>query len=369
MEAADGRPAQAALRPNPGLSVEAENFAGRDDLRGFDGAEYTAQLEQTLEIGGKRGKRMHVAETEKQLAGFDLAARRLDILAETTRRFVAVLGAQERLVMSKEALALAEEFVKAVATRVQAGKSSPMEEEKAGILLAEQKTGLDSAARDLHVARIRLSAMWGSVTPTFNQASGELSDIPSVPDLASLAGRMTANPDLARWAVELEQRKAVLDQEQAARAPDVTLACGLRQYSDSDSQAFVAGISIPLPLFDRNQAKIKEAALLVEKADQERRAAEVGGLAALAEAHQMFSAALTRVAGFKGDVIPRSKSVFEAVQKGYIEGKFSYLDVLDARRTFFEARAAYVEALVAGHRARVDVARLVGEAAPVTAGN
>jgi cobalt-zinc-cadmium efflux system outer membrane protein len=269
-EAADSRVTQATLRPNPAFALDAENFGGRDDLNGFDGAEYTAQLEQTIEFGGKRGKRIRVAEIEKRLTGFDVAARRLDLRAEAIRRFVALQGAQERQSLGNEAVALAEEFVKAVATRVQAGKASPMEEEKARILLAQQKTGLDSAERALHVARLQLSAMWGSVIPVFDRASGDLSAIQPVPDLASLVSRITANPDVARWDAELEQRDGVGEQERAVRVPDVSLAGGIRRYSDTDSQAFVAGISIPLPLFDRNQGKIRESAILVEKARQDR---------------------------------------------------------------------------------------------------
>lgn len=365
-EAAGSRVTQAALRPNPEVSLDAENFGGRNDLRGFDGAEYTAQLEHSLELGGKRAKRIRVAETERKLTGFDLAARRLDIRAETTRRYISLQGAQERLTLGIEAAALAEEFAKAVAARVQAGKASPMEEEKARILLAQQKTGLDSAERDLHVARLRLSALWGSAKPVFARASGDLSAIQPVPELAFISSSSSTNPDIARWEAELEKQKAVLDQERAGRAPDVTVAGGIRRYSDTDSHAFVVGLSVPLPIFDRNHDKIAESTLLVEKAKQERMAAEVEVMAALTEAYHTFSAAMTRVARLKGDIIPRSQSVLDAVQKGYVKGKFSYLDVLDARRTFFEARAEYVEALVSGQQARVAVERLAGESASLT---
>ncbi len=364
-QAAESRVTQAAQRPNPGLSLEAENFGGNDGLQGFDGAEYTAQLEQTVELGGKRGKRIRAAEAEKQLAGFDLAAKRLDIRAETGRRFVALQGAQERLALSKESLALAEEFVRAVAARVRAGKAAPMEEDKAQILLAQQKAAMDSAQRDLQVARVQLSAMWGSPTPAFDRASGDLQVVPSLPEVASLTARMTANPDWARWAAELEQRQAVLGRERAARVPDVTLSGGMRRYSETDSAAFVAGLSVPLPVFDRNQGRIREATLLVQKAEQQRRAAEVEAMAALTGAYQTLAAALRKIETLKRDVIPRSKSVFDSVQKAYAEGKYTYLDVLDARRTFFDARAEYVEALVLGHKARADVERFVGDARSV----
>jgi cobalt-zinc-cadmium efflux system outer membrane protein len=367
--AAESRVRQAAIRPNPGLAMEAESFGGKDDLQGFDGAEYTVQLEQTLELGGKRGMRIRAAEAEKQLAGFDLAAKRLDIRAETGRRFVAVQGTQERLALSKESVSLAEEFVLAVEARVRAGKAAPMEEDKAQILLAQQRVAVDSAQRDLQVARVQLSAMWGSTTPTFARASGDLQTVLSLPELAAVTARMAANPDLARWAAELEQRQAVLGRERAARVPDVTLAGGLRRYSETDSEAFVAGISVPLPVFDRNQGKIREAILLVQKAEQQRRAAEVEAMAALTGAYQALSAALTRIETLKRDVVPRSKSVFDSVQKAYAEGKYTYLDVLDARRTFFDARAEYVEALVSGHKARADVERFVGDALPVMGKN
>jgi cobalt-zinc-cadmium efflux system outer membrane protein len=361
-QAAESRVTHAALRPNPGLSLEAENFGGKDSLQGFNGAEYTVQLEQSLELGGKRGKRIRTAEVEKQLTGFDLAAKRLDVRAETGRRFAALQGAQERKALSKESLALAEEFVLAVAARVRAGKASPMEEDKAQILLAQQKTAMDSAQRDLQVARVRLSAMWGCHAPVFDRASGDLQVVAPLPEIASLTARMAANPDLARWAAELEQRQSVLGQERAARVPDVTLAGGIRRYSETDTEAFVVGLSVPLTVFARNQGKIREATLLVRKAEQQRRAAEVEAMASLTEAYQTLAAALTRIETLKRDVIPRSKSVFDSVQKAYAEGKYTYLDVLDARRTFFDARAEYVEALVSGHKARADVERFVGDA-------
>lgn len=366
MHAADGRVTQAGLRPNPDLSVEAANFGGRKEFRGLDAVEYTAQLEQRLEIGGKRGKRLRVAEADRQLTGFDFEARQLDIRAETSRRFVAVQGAQQRLALARESCALADDFVKAVAERVRAGRASPMDEEKARILLAQQQTLLDSAQQLLQTARLRLSAMWGSVIPRFERVRGDLLVLPAVPDLPTLAGRMSTNPDLSRWATEVEQRKAVLAQEHAARLPDVTVGAGVRRFSDTDNQAFVASISVPLPLFDRNQGKVREAAVLVEKAENQRRAAELDATAALAEAYQTFATALRRSATLKNDVILRSKTVFDAVQSGYAQGKYTYLDVLDARRTFFDAQTEYLETLVSVHQALAELERLVGGTLAVT---
>ena len=80
----------------------------------------------------------------------------------------------------------------------------------------------------------------------------------------------------------------------------------------------------------------------------------------LTEAHQAVSAARHRIALLDQDIIPRAKSVFEALQAGYVQGKFSCLDVLDARRTFLEARIQRLEALVSGHMALAGIQRAIG---------
>jgi outer membrane protein, heavy metal efflux system len=361
LRAAENRRAQAALRQNPGFSVEAENFAGRDDLHGFDGTEYTAQLEQSIELGGKRARRVGVAEAARKLTEFNVAAKSLDVRAETSRRFVALQGAQERIRLSKESTELAEAFLSAVAARVLSGKVSPMDEDKARILLTQQRTAMEAARRELQAARMRLSAMWGCPKPDFETAQGDMQTIGELPELPALMSRMTANPDLARWAVERDQRSAVLTQEKAARLPDVTLAAGVRWFAETESEAFVAGLSIPLPLLNRNQGGVGEAAALLEKVEQERLAAEADAVTALTGSYEALAAARNRMRALNEEVIPRSKAVLDAVQKGYTEGKFTYLDVLDARRTFFEARGECVEALVAGHEARAEVERLVGQ--------
>ena len=360
VQAAESRVAQAAVRSNPGLTLEAENFGGKAENSGFDAAEYTATVEQTMEFGGKRGKRIHAAKLERRLSDFDLETKRLDIQAETTRRFIALQGARERLALSEESVALAEEFVRQVAARVRGGKVAPMDEDKAQILLSQQKLALDGSLREYQAARLQLSAMWGSVTSGFNRVEGMLLTLPAVPDVAALRPGMASNPDLGRWTTEVDHRKAVISREKASRLPDMTMAGGIRLYPTSDSAAFVAGITIPLPVFDRNQGKVREASILLDMANQQRRAAEIKTFLELTEAHQAVSAARHRIALLDQDIIPRAKSVFDAMQSGYVQGKFSCLDVLDARRTFLEARIQRLETLVSGHMALAGIQRAIG---------
>ena len=360
-QAAGDRITQAAAVPNPALSFEAENFGGSGEQRHFKAAEYTAQLEQTLELGGKRSKRIRVATAEDQLSGFDLEAARLDLRAETIRRFVGVLGAQAQADLAQETLTLADNFVQAVAARVGSGKVSPMELEKAQILLAQKKIAHDQARQTLATARMQLSAQWGSVLPAFECAVGDLPVLPAAPPpLSDLLLCLPGNPEVARWAGELERSRAILAQERAARVPDLTVAAGVRRANATDDYTLVAGVSVPLPIFDRNDGKIKEAEALLARAEQQRRAAEVKAAAALAASHQVLSTAIKRVTALKGDVLPRVKTVFDTVQNGYAQGKYSYLDVLEAQRTLVETRAEYIEALVSAHTGSADLERIVG---------
>lgn len=358
--AAEGGAQQAAMRPNPSLTIEAENFAGSGDLRGGSSAEYTAQIEQPIELGGKRAKRTQVAELGKSLAGFDLATKRLDLQTETRKRFVAVQVAQERVALSEEFAKLAEEFLRASEARVRAGKVSPLEETKAGIELANQKIERDQAQRELVSVRAQLAAMWGATTPEFKQVEGSVEKIPSLPSQESLAGMLSRNPDVARWSVELKQRQAALAATRADRVPDVSVAGGVRQFAETSDHAFVVGVSMPFPVLNRNQGAIRESAAQLAKAEQEQRAAELKARTDMIASHQSLAAAIAKASALDKEVVPAAQNVLAATKAGYAQGKFTYLEVLEAQRAFFEARAARLDALADCQTALVDVQRLTG---------
>jgi cobalt-zinc-cadmium efflux system outer membrane protein len=359
--AAEARCAHAAVRPNPVASVRAEDFGGSGAARGFRGAQYTAELEQSLDLAGHRENQVRVSRLDRTLADFDVDSARLDVAAETTRRFYLLLGAQERLALEQEALQLAEAFAQAVAARVQSGKVSPMDEEKARVLLAQQQDAVAGAHSSLRYARTHMAALWGSATARFDRAHGVLTNVPPPAEPAALAGRLPANPDVARWEYEREQRQAILVRERAACIPDVTISGGIRRSADTESQSFVIGLSIPLPFRDKNQGRIDEAVALVEKAEEEQKGATVALRAELTNAYGELTTARARIETLSREILPRSRTILEAVQKGYTEGRFTCLEVLDARRTYLEARADYLEALVTGHLAQARVERLAGK--------
>ncbi|MCK5009621.1 MAG: TolC family protein, partial [Deltaproteobacteria bacterium] len=260
---------QAGLFTNPELEVEVENFGGsiegensdgtKNDLKRFDGSETTVSISQLFEIGGKRSKRKKVASLEHELLGWDHESTRLDILTEVTNAFIDLLAVQETLPIVDDLVQLSENLSHAASERVKAGKVSPIEETRAKVELSKITIEREKAKRDLDVARKKLAATWGSTSPVFKNVSGNIYKIGSIPNLEDLINKVSQNPEIARWTTELEQRQAALDKAKADRIPDLTLGGGVRYFDESEDKVYVMGISLPLPILNRNQGEIQEA--------------------------------------------------------------------------------------------------------------
>ena len=361
IRAAEARTLQAGLIPAPEVGMELNEFGGRGARRGFEGMETTLQLSQLVELGGKRGRRMRVAELERDLAAWDYESARLEVLLETTRAFVAVLAAQRQVALAEDGVALARQVVSAVSGRVRAGVASPLEETRAEVALSTRRLALERAQRNLRTAREALAASWGSTAPSFVRAEGDLEAVREVPALPRLVAGSGANPDLARWAAELQQREAALALERAKTVPDPTITAGVTRFEETDDSALLLGLSIPLPIFGLNPGGVREASANLTKAVQQRRAAEVRVATALAQAHQTLASSHAEITALKRSILPAAERAFEVARQGYEGGKFGFLEVLDAQRTLLEARGSYIEALSAYHTALAEVERLTGK--------
>ena len=354
------RELQAGLWPNPELDVEVENVGGSGEFNGFDGAETTIQLSQLIELGGKSDKRIKVASLEQELAGLDYEAKRLDVFTEVTKSFIGVLTAQQRLDLTKELLQLSEELVDTVSKRVDAGKDSPLEKSKATVAHSNIKIQHQQAVGNLEFARKQLASTWAGQLPRFESVAGKLDSLSPLPAIDQLTLLISQNPDMARWSLEVDKGRASLELEKARAISDITLSGGLRRFSETDDNAIVFGISIPLPISDTNQGGRMEAAYALSRVREEQRAAQSEIQMELARAYQALSNSHTEATELDEGILQGAETVFEASRTGYNEGKLDYLHVLDAQRTLFEVKTQYIDALGAFHTAKTDVERLVG---------
>ena len=364
VRAREARIIQAGRPQNPVVGLLAEDLGGSRVPRGAGQQpiqpQVTVQLSQVIELGGKRAARQDLAARDRDLAAWDYETARIDVLTRVTRAFVDALAAQNAQALATQTLHIVEQTQQTVVARVAAGAASPIEQTRAEVALASARVEGERAGRLVDASRSRLAAFWGRSTARFSLLTGELAAIPALPSLTELQGRLAANPVLARWAVEVARRRAVLAVEQARRVPDVSVSAGYRRFTDVDGNALLIGAAISLPVFDRNQGGIAEAGSRLAKAHEEQRAAGMAVSSALAETYRVLSSANAEITAMRSQVLPGSRQAFEAVSEGYRLGRFGYLDVLDAQRALMTAEGQYLRALTDYHHAVADVEQLTG---------
>ncbi len=351
---------QAGLRPNPALDLEVENFGGSGEVSGYDGSETTFALSQLLETAGKRSKRRRAGELDAAVAGWEYEAARLEVFAAAVQAFSAVATAQQRVALSEQLIRVAELAAADVQRLVAAGATSPVERTRAGVALATARVDRESALRALEAARARLAAVWGAREVAFTSVADDLPDAAAPPALEGTRARLERNPELGRWGQEIERRAAVVELERARRYPDVHALAGVRRLSESNDTGLIAALSVPIPIFDRNQGALAAAESDLRKAQHERRAVEARLAAELEAAWQELDARYVELGELRRAIVPQAREAFEGVRRGYAQGLFRNVDVLDAQRTLFELQLREIEAVRAYHEARAELERLTG---------
>ncbi|OEZ96300.1 cobalt-zinc-cadmium resistance protein CzcC precursor [Duganella sp. HH101] len=148
--------------------------------------------------------------------------------------------------------------------------------------------------------------------------------------------------------------------ELSQRTPDVSFHVGGKRSEELGRTQAVFGLSLPLPLFDRNQGGVLEAARRVDKARDELAAATLRLESDLAQAGADFELARQQAQALRVDILPGAQSAYDAASTGFDYGKFGFLDVLDAQRTLLQAQTLYLNALADAHRALAAIDRLLG---------
>lgn len=350
---------QAGVLPNPVLGAAAQNF-GNSRVKEDGDRTAVLQLEQMIELGGKRAARVRLAETGRDLSAWDYHARRADLMLRVSRAFIDVLAGQQRQALSESSLALVRQFADSVSRRVEAGKTSPVEETRAKLSLYAAQAELERARRDLAAARQQLVALWNSPTPRFETAVGDLDHLAAIPDREELLERARENPDVARWKSEIAQAEANVTVAKAKAVPDLTVTGSVARFSQFNDTAYTVGISIPIPLFDSNRSGVLEASRLLERTRDLKLAAESRVYGDLAAAEQRMAGLRSEIEALRENILPGAQSAFEATRKGYELGKFGFIDVVDAERTLVQVRSQYLDALADYQRGVREIERLIG---------
>lgn len=352
-EATEGQVLQGRSRPNPELAYSLEDTRSKTRTQSW-------QLNLPVELGGKRAARTKAAEKTREQAQAQLSELQATVRANVAAAYFDVLTAQERLVLARDSAALAKSSTDTVSKRVAAGKVSPVEESKARVAEAGVRVELAQAASEQRNALSRLFALLGRIDAPYTVLEGKAENLPSVPSLADLQPLISSAPGVVLARIEVDRRKALTALEQSKRVPDVTVSVGMQRSNETQRNVLLFGVSVPLPVFDRNQGNLLEALKLEDKARDELQAASVRLHSEVAQAQERLSTITAEVQSLQQDVLPGAKSAYDAATIGFENGKFNFLEVLDAQRTYFTAKSQYLKALGEAHRAAADIDRLLG---------
>lgn len=351
---AEGQAVQAAARPNPTLGLMVENAAGSGLYKDFDSAETTLSIDQPLELGGKRAARSSAARADLAVAQARAALGQVDFARDLALAYANAEAAQQRLAIARDSVGLAQADAKAARLLVDNGKEAQVRAIQADTGLATARADLAAAQAEAEATLARLSALTGS-SETYSAVTGGLLDA----DPATPPTGPAFSPAIAAARAERDAAERHIAVERARRVPDLAVSFGVRQFQSDESTAAVFGVSVSLPLFDRNRGAVAAANANVQAAqarlamaqaeqDGDRRAATV----------QVAAAGQTLEASRQAE--SAASEAYRLARIGYDAGRLPLSELLVARRDLIAARGRAVDAKLARVKAFSDLARAQG---------
>ena len=359
IEAAKGKIQQANLLPNLEISLLAEEMPTNEI--GLNESQNMVSLSQKIEIGGKRKLRGDVAKQKKDILEIDMQTAIRDITAQTKKAFFDVIISKDKLSLAKKNVEIAISLKNIADKRFEAGDIAKLGVFKAQVALSNAKTNVIGAEMKMFNATKRLQTIMGTTDLNFQKlVPVKVTDIPAL-NLGKLEELLLKNYPA------LQAQKSIVDlsllkvkETKRKRIPDIDLSIGYKRLSATDEDTIQAGITLPLPFFNRNQGNIIEANELLYKAKDDETAAKNELLFQLGNAFSMYKAARELVRSFVDTLIPQTEESLKIAKQGYEHGEFDYLDVLDAQRTLATTNVSYLKTLNKLFSSITEIERLVG---------
>ncbi len=355
VRAAEAQRRVAALRPNPSIVAETENVAGTGIYRGLRSSETTVGLALPLERGGKRGARIALAEAQIGRAGLQADIVRADLRLRVTQTYVVAIAAQRRVAIARDQFGIATEVLRAAKIRVQAGRASPLEEQRADVARIAANSMMERAERSAVVASANLARLLGIPVGPLDDAWFQRVEAILRSPASGAAGTLTAAAARADLATATAQVRLARSQ----RVPDLTLSASARRLEQTNDTAAVFGVSIPLTVFNGGRSAVAVADAQRDQSDALRRVALLDAEQDIVGAQVDAANAATTARNAAGPALAAAQESARIARIGYREGKFGQLDLLDAERTLLDTRTAAIDALATYHDAQARLERLM----------
>jgi cobalt-zinc-cadmium efflux system outer membrane protein len=268
--------------------------------------------------------------------------------------------AQERVTLANELYNIAEQFLNTIEDRVQVGKTPQTQIARAKVERAAARIEWRKARTDQQIAIKKLASLWAESDPKFERAEGELDSTLRLPAGNEL--QVVAKTPLIRaWVTKEKQLEIELDLARANKIPDPTIWGGFRHMKDIDDHAFIMGLSVPLPLFDRNQGNIKKAEYRLLQTRKQQQAFSLSLQTRIDEIHSSLQALYDELNILSEDILPETENALNMINQGYLQGKYGFIDVLDSQRVLFRYRNQYLETLKTFHDLIIELDFILGK--------
>jgi cobalt-zinc-cadmium efflux system outer membrane protein len=322
-----------------------------------------------LPLGGGRSARLRAARSDETAAEAGVALAALEMRRDLTVAYAEAVAADRLAGIARERAALGAGTRDAVAKRHAAGLESDLQRARVEVETAAMQAEARRAAAAALAHRRALAAHWReeTVTAPLDESWFDAAPRPVGPVDASVADAVSvdAHPLLRVARARIEQAKALLESARGARYGGLEATAGTRRYKDSPDgdRAWVLGLAMPLPLWDRNEAGIAEAraALQAAELDAERATRDIASGRESARAD--LDAARLEVEALEASGVPSAAAAAQLSAQGYEAGRLSLLERLDAERAWVQAREQLVSARL---RLRAAEARLAAYQASST---
>lgn len=351
LDEADADVLDVATWPNPTLAITRDKTGAS--------TESSWQVAQPIDLSGRRGLRTEAAHHRRSAVYAENRQRAAERAGEVLRAFHLVLRQQDALRSIETWASRFERIESVVAKLTRAGETSGYDQRRLARERRAAEAELAEARAELERTRAKLSVLLGQ--PADHGVTGRL--LPDLPDdLDTLQARLAQRPDLT--ALDARVAAANADNAAARRSfPEVTVGLGGKRIDDGAIQesGTMLSVSIPLPIFDRQQAGNRRSAAqaMAARADLAlaRRAAE-GDLLGL---HRQLTRLVDTAHRYRADAVGPSAELIRIAEAAYTAGESSLLELLDAYKGALEAETTAIALEWKAREASIELDQITGK--------
>ena len=355
--------AASLLYNNPELT--ADTTRRQPDAAASSWNEWSAGIAQPFEIGGQQARRREVASASFDALSAEIEDARRQARADASLRFHAVLAAQRRVQVERRSVELFDSTAEAVAKRRSAGEDTRLD---ANVALIEA----ERARNALAVSQEHLLDARGELATVLRLPPAEMPEVNGDLGMASATALPYGLDQLLASAQSLPKQRALSSREEAARArveverasryPDVTVGLNVGREGPGDGRERVTtlSLSVPLPLFKRNDAAIGQALSEATQAEIERASTARDALAQVRRLWSRLESQRERVARLQRAMLATSSDNQQLAAKSRQAGQIGLLDQLLVNRQALDAERDLNDALAEFHITRIELENAAG---------